>query len=288
MRPKKNVFIVAVMLIIIAASSAYAAKQIDTSFDVPPPPNTRLLDTQELDWVVGEQMYITTYESAEAASAVIFYYRNFFAQQRFQKISDTANEKIKRHTLRFKKDQLIVDVMVIDRQVKREIAISKFLQAEEETSPELAGRLTAKSLISFMPDEDEPGKDLTTVPRPPQSVRMMVRDNGDGLTIMYRTSLNAKATADFYRLKMPAYQWKLVNETATAKAVEAYKQATGEKSLGIKSPFPDGENLEQVVSDSYMLKFSSGSDSAQITVMPNFLSRKLGSMVQIVYSEKQK
>ena len=83
MRPKNNIFIVAAILIIIAASPPYAAGQTDVSFDIPTPPNTKLLDTRELS-LGGPQIQMTIYESNEAASIIIFYYRNFFIQQRFQ------------------------------------------------------------------------------------------------------------------------------------------------------------------------------------------------------------
>lgn len=286
MCPKNNIFISTAILIIIAAFSPCAAAQTDLSFDIPAPRNTRLLDTSELN-LGGPQIYVTIYESDEAASAVIYYYRNFFTQEGFQKISDTANAKRKRQTLRFKKDQLIVDVMVTDKQIKTEISVSKFLQAAEETSAQAAGRLTANNLISSLPDEDEPGEDLANLPRPPQSVRMTRQDSDSGATIIYRTSLDVAAVADFYRLKMSGRQWGLANEITMERAIEAYKQASGETTLGIKSPFPDGEDFQQVISDSYVLQFRSDSANAQITIFPNFLNRQLGSMVQIVYQEKE-
>lgn len=189
--------------------------------------------------------------------------------------------------MRFKKDRLLVDITVLDKQIKTEIGVSKFLLPQEETSPEEAGRLLAKNLLSNLPQEDLPGEDLVNVPRPPQSVRLMSQDCCPAATVTYSTSLDVTAAADFYRLKMPNYHWQLTSQAATAKALEAARQASGQATLGIKSPFPDGENFEQVISDSYVLEFRSGSDTCRITIFPNFLNRKLGSMVQIVYQEKQ-
>ena len=286
MRVKNNLFIAGAIFIIVSAFYPYAAAQTDVSFDIPAPGNSNLLETKELD-VVGLPIYLTIYESAEALSAVVYYYRNFFSREGFQKISDTADEKRKKCTLRFKKDQLIVDVMVMDRQAKREISVSKFLQPAEETSAQAAGRLLAKNLIPGLPQEDLPGVDLVNVPRPPQSVRIMSQDCCPSATITYCTSLDVAAAADFYRGQMPLQQWELVDEIALQKALEAYKQISGKSTLGIKSPFPDGENFQQVISDSQVLEFRSGSDTCRITIFPNFLSRDLGSMVQIAYQEKE-
>ena len=65
-------------------------------------------------------------------------------------------------------------------------------------------------------------------------------------------------------------------------------KANNKKSLGIESPFADGENFEQVINDSYVLSFSAGSKSAEITIFPNFISRAFGSIVQISYKAEEK
>lgn len=287
MRPKNNIFIILTILIIIVSFYPYAGAQSDLSFKIPAPRNAKLTDTRELN-LGGPRVHVTIYETNEAASMVVYYYRNFFALQGFQKISDSIDRKRKKQSLRFKKDRLIVDLMVIDKEIKREIAISRFLQAPEETSPESAGRLTANNLISALPKEDSPGEDLADLPRPPQSVRLMRRDSGaGGTTIIYSTSLGVRDIVDFYRMKMSGRRWELTNATTMGKALETYKQTSGETDLGIKSPFPDGENFQDVVSGSYILQFNSDYADAQITVFPNFLNQKLGSMVQVAYQEKE-
>ena len=159
------------------------------------------------------------------------------------------------------------------------------MQLAGELSLEKA-KFSVKDSIFALPKEDEPGADLPAVPRPPESVRIMSRNSGDTRRVMYTTSLDVGAAADFYRENMPEREWTLTNETAARKAIEVYEKITGKKSLGIKSPFSDGEDFEQLIKDSYVLNFTASFGSAKLIIFPNFIDRKSGSIVQISYSEK--
>lgn len=261
-----------------------AAEENSLNFNFPAPPNSKFLDSKEL--MMGNRKIDTVlYASDDSAETVCAYYRSFFQQHEFQKIMDELNEKTKKQLLRFKKDDLVVSIAVMVKADKTQVVIAKFLQAAGELPPEKI-KPSVKDSLFTLPKEDTPGQDLSVVPRPPESVRIMGIEHGSSATMMYTTPLNVDAVADFYREKMPEQEWKLANEIAAKKAVDAYEKATGKKTLGINSPFSDGEDFEQVIKDSYVLNFEAGFGTAQITIFPNFLDRKLGSMVEITYSEK--
>jgi hypothetical protein len=154
-------------------------------------------------------------------------------------------------------------------------------------SPEEAKPSVKDSIFAF-PKSDVAGGDISGVPRPTSSVRVMSFKQGKTATVMYTTPIGVSAAADFYRKRLPDYEWELQNQTEAKDATQAYKKATGKKSLGVESPFTDGENIEQVINDSCVLSFASGPENIQITIFPNFTSRALGSIVQISYSVKEK
>jgi hypothetical protein len=260
---------------------AYAEN--DLSFNVPVPPNTSLLYTKELR-MMGRQIMTNVYATNEDADGACDYYRNFFHQQDFQKIIDKLNVRTKKRLLRFKKDELVVSIAVLVKEGEIKIVVAKYLEPAGALPIEKV-RPSVKDSLFVLPKEDLPGRDLAEVPRPPESVRITSRDFGATATIMYTTTFTVESALDFYRQNMPS-QWVLARETAVGKAIRAYKDVSGKKNIGIESPFSDGEDFEQVISDGYVLNFIAGSSSAQITIFPNFIDRKLGSMVQIVYSEK--
>lgn len=286
MRYKSNIFIWLAVSIIVLAFCFSACAENDLTFDVPAPPHSKFLDSKEFR-MAGRQIYALLYGSDESAETIGEYYRNFFQKQDFQKISDKPNEKTNKQLLGFKKDELVVKIAIMVKDDETEIVVTKYLEPAGEPPLEKT-KPSVKDTLFALPKEDVPGKDLAVVPRPPQSVRIMDMDRGPTATIMYTTSLDVNAAADFYRVKMPEQEWTLAKEMAAKKAVQAYEEATGKKSLGIKSPFSDGEDFEQVISDSYVLDFKASFGSAQITIFPNFLDRKLGSMVQIIYRYSEK
>ena len=255
------------------------------NFNIPVPAGTNLLDTKELR-MACRQIETALYASDKSADTVAEYYRNFFQEQEFQKLIDKASAKTKKQTLRFKKDELIVNITITAGEDKTKIVTTKYLQPAGEPPLEKI-KPSVKDSLFALPKEDVPGKDLADVPRPPESVRIASLGRGMNATVIYTTSLDVRAAADFYRQKMPLKQWVSVNEISARKAVEAYQEATGKKGLGIETPFSDGEDFQQIISDSYVLNFDADFGSCQITIFPNFLGRELGSMVQIVYSEKQ-
>ncbi len=285
MHNKSNIFTGAIVFVIALAFCFSACAENDLNFDVPAPPQSKFLDSKELR-MGGRQIYTSLYGSDENAETVCGYYRNFFQQHEFQKIIDKLEEKSKKRLLRFQKDDLFVSISVRVKEDKTEVVVAKYLQAAGELPPEKI-KPSVKDTLFALPKEDVAGNDLSAVPRPPQSVRIMGLERGQGATVMYTTSLDVDAVADFYRAKMPDKDWTLTNEIAAKKAVQAYEKTTGKNELGVESPFSDGEDFEQVIKDSYVLDFKANFGSARITIFPNFMDRKLGSMVEVIYNTEK-
>jgi len=282
---KRSFFTLAAILAVCLFFS-FACAENDLSFNVPIPANSKLLDTKELQ-MGSRQIDTALYSSQESAAAVVAYYLDFFTQQHdFKKILDKTNAKSGRQLLRFQKDALVVSISVTGNASGTQVVIAKYLQGPGELSPEEV-KPSVKDSIYALPKSDVEGKDIPGVPRPSSSVRIMSLKQGKTATVMYTTSMGVEAAVNFYRKRMPDYDWKLLRQTEAQNATAAYMKASGKKDLGIESPFTDGEDIEQVINDSYVLSFASGPESVQVTIFPNFTSRALGSMVQVYYSAKE-
>jgi hypothetical protein len=207
------------------------------------------------------------------------YYRDFFKSRDFRQIMDKGNEAGGRF-LRFQKEDLVVTINLKPLADKTQIVAAKFLQPAGTPPPEEI-KPSVKDGLFTLPAKDFPGRDLAFIPRPPDSVRLFNNAN----TFIYTTKLPLPEAVRFYQAQMVAKGWQESNQVATRDAVTAYKKNTGKKTLGVESPFSDGENLEQVIQDSYMLFFTSIYGQAEITVMPNFMDRKAGSMIQVSYKK---
>lgn len=274
----------AFLIILVGLSPLYAEN--DLNFKIPTPANAKSLDSKEFT-LGGRQILAELYGCDKTPDEVSDFYRNFFQEQGFQKKTDKPNVKTKKQFLRFKKNELVIDITVYDKQGQTEVGITKYLEPAGEPSLEKL-KPSVKDSIFTLPKEDLPGKDITGISRPPESVRISSMDFGKSAQALYTTTLNAETTSDFYRKNMASSQWVLSNEIATKQAADAYKKTTKKKELGIESFFSDGESFEQIINDSYVLNFYSGKSKCQITIFPNFLSRELGSMVQISYNEESR
>jgi len=284
MHYKRKLFVQAAILSICLFFSSVFAEN-DLNFNVPLPANSKLLDSKEFQ-MGSRQINTVFYNSQENAAAVAGFYADFFMRQGFQRILDKSNAKTGRQLLRFKKESLVVSISITGKDAGTDIVIAKYLQAPGELSPEET-KPSVKDSIYALPKSDVPGADIDGIPRPTSSVRIMSLRQGKTATVMYTTPMDVAAAVNFYRKRMPDYDWKFLRQTGAEEATQAYMKESGKKDLGIRSPFSDGEDIEQVINDSYVLSFASGAESVQITVFPNFTSRALGSMVQVSYSAKE-
>lgn len=282
---KKMSFVLA--LAILAAcflfSFAWAGDLLD--FNIPVPGNSKLLDSKEM--VLGaRQINTSLFGSDEPVDSAAAFYADFFSQKDFEKILDKTYPKTGKRLLRFKKDELVASISIIRKVDNTEIVIAKYLQMPGELSPEKT-KPSVKDTIFSLPASDVEGIDAPGVPRPSPSVRIMGVKMGQGIMAMYTTPLDVDSVVDFYCSRMPNNNWQLVLKSGAKEGMDEYLKVNKKESLGINSPFSDGENFEQVVRDSVILNFSAGTEKAEITIFPNFSSRKLGSIVQVSYNEQE-
>ncbi|MCK9571795.1 MAG: hypothetical protein M0Q96_00735 [Candidatus Omnitrophica bacterium] len=253
------------------------------NFDVPVPPGSKFLDSKDL-YFGNRNVNSTLYASDEEVGQISNYYRSFFEKEGFRKLIDSLDEATNRQTLRFQQNTLVVSVVIFIKDKQANIAISKYLQlagepAIEDTKP------SVNDTLMQLPTEDVPGRDY--LPRLPQSVRIMSLERDKTVTIVYTTALSVADVVNFYRQNMADDGWDILNQSAVGEATQEYMKANGKKDLGIELPFSDGEDLGQVVNDSYILNFEKGSEKAETTILPNFTSRERGSMVQISYHKAE-
>lgn len=270
------VILIAGTLSLVKFDSAHA----DLDFNVPSPPQSSLLKSQPFRFG-GRDIQVSVYTSQSDQENIIKYYKVFFENKGFQIVSDRQIQIANKRMLSFKKDILVVNIAILPKLGDTKVVIGKYLQPEgsppiEELKPSL------KDSMFALPKEDCEGEDLNIIPRPPESVRLSSSDTGSRAVLVYTTSLSVPEARDFYKLNMPYQGWEIKQEMAAADGLNAYKRTTGKSSLGVKAPL-EGFNAEQIISDSYLLEFYGRFGRADITILPNFINRESGSMVQIVY-----
>lgn len=260
-----------------------AYPELNLDFQVPGPPQGELLDSKALR-LGGRDIRTFLYNSKENQYDIAAYYQRFFEGQEFWNILDKAKQHNGSRILRFKKQDLVVSISIMPDIDETQVVIAKYLQPEGSLSPEET-KPSVKDSLFALPEQDKPGEDLMVIPRPPESIRWMSKKLDRGQFLIYATALPVAETVRFYKAQMPYRAWRLQEETATSNTLETYKQITGRKDLGVQTPFSDGEDLNQIVNDSYILNFRGSFGEAQITVFPNFVDRQLGSIVQINYNK---
>lgn len=277
----KKIFILVFYLL----SSSFLYAQNTENFLVPEPPGGKLVDTKNFSLDDKHPIETFLYSATLDPEQIAGFYLNYFDKKEFKKTMDNLEAKTKRRVLRFKKDEEVVSIAITPKQNGSEIVLARYRQLPGEPEIEKLKPSLHNPLFA-LPKQDVPGVDLAQVPRPPESVRMMGKHMGGGALLLYTTILDVGATADFYKTKMPDQGWRLENDIATKDAVDAYKRATKKKTLGISAPFSDGEDFEQIVTNSCVLVFKGSEGEAKITIFSNFMDRKLGSMVQIILRNK--
>jgi hypothetical protein len=272
--------------------------QLDLDFEVPAPAESELVQKQNFRFG-GKDILALGWTSKQDPLAVKNYYCLFFQENGFKKIKeedlfqDTSSLELKFKKqevlgdvsikqMRFKKKELVIDVILSSRPGQpTEIAVAKYLQPEG--SPDLEHlKPSIKDSFFDLPKEDGPGKDLLNIPRPPQAIRWASLGEAKDMILVYATELTVQQAKEFYKENMPYQEWELEKEVSAGQLLDAYKKTTG-KSVNIPPLFIDAEDLSGVVADTEQLEFKGQSGKAQISIMPNFVDRKLGSIVQIAY-----
>jgi hypothetical protein len=257
----------------------------DLSFEVPVPPEGELKDTKALKWS-GSDILTFLYKSKLNEFDVINFYKRFFTNREFRIVLEKKDDFGGRRLLRFKKEVLVVSVAVTPQGEETQVVIAKYLQPEE-ASPLEEPKASLKDLMGGLPKSDHPGsKDLKIVPRPPQSIRWLGQKWGSRFMLTYATKLSVPEVVKFYKERMPHHAWRLNDEIATQKAINAYERISGKK-IDLPDPFgEEGEDFDSIVDASILLDFRGDYGQARITAFPNFMDRKEGSIVSIVYKKE--
>ncbi len=263
---------------------AIALAQMTTEFEVPAPPGGELIEAKPIIWG-GRDINTYFYQSPQRRDQIQDYYENFFKGMEFKKFLERKGVGKEQSILRFRKEELVVNITLEPQAQGTEVMVAKYLQAEAGLEPEQLKPTTRDTLFA-PPTQDCPGEDLAIVPRPPESIRWNINDNTGYKLFTYGTKLYMMQVKDFYKNNMPP-EWALQRETDMGKVMEAYKKTTGKKNLGIGEVFSDA-SLEKVIASSYALDYTSQYGHARIVISPNLFAGNVGSLVQIIYDQKNK
>lgn len=276
-------FIFLVIILLLLTRGGYS--QVGLDFEVPLPPDSELKGTKVFQ-LGGHAVNALLYSSKEEYSAIVQYYQSALEGLGFQRIMNERDRKTEGRLLRFRKDDLVISIALTPKFGSTEVVIAKYVQPEGAPEPE-KWRPSWKDSLFALPKQDLPGEDVRFIPRPPESVRWLSRVTSSQAQLIYSTSLSVNEAREFYRSRMSQDGWVLQRETATAETINSYQRQTGKSFLRAENPLADGENLNSVIQDSYLLHFKGSSGSIRITVFPNFVDRKNGAVVEIKYAQEK-
>jgi hypothetical protein len=281
--PRKfRIFSICSLSLFLLASSLRAAT--DLSFSLPLPAGGALVDSKDLRWG-GRLVQTALYQVPQPRAEVIRYYRDFFQKEKFRQILEQKDNQGEIRLLRFQKEELVVSLTFEPKGGATQLIAAKFLQPAGAPAIDDA-RPSVKDTIAALPTQDLPGKDLQYIPRPPSSVRLVSQGTGNNFSLMYSTKLSVAEALNFYQAQMLAKGWQKTGSVAMRDALAAYKKNTGRNPPAVRSPFSGAEDMDQALAEGHVTGFSSFYGQAEITVFPNILDRKLGSIVQISYQKK--
>ncbi|MDD5155274.1 MAG: hypothetical protein PHF11_02175 [Candidatus Omnitrophica bacterium] len=275
----KRTFCFFIYFAIILLWQAPAYPQLNLDFNVPVPEDARLADTKDFSFA-GRRIKSLLYNSDQGKPALAAYYEKQMAKQGFARVKDQAMPAGNARMLRFKKEDLVVDIYLKSRMQKSDIIISKYLEPPG-SAPLDKENFSAKDLAFAFPDKDLPGEDSKLIPRPPQGIRMFAQPGASRGMLMYTSPLNVERLREFYKAKMPEHSWQLDREFPLKEGLELYKRAGGKSKIPNTKILGDGPEISKVIADSYELYFRGNKGFAEIIISPNFLDPNLGSIVTI-------
>ncbi|GEM_PF-4890830 len=300
------------LVICLLTAGFYIAYGEGDKIDIPGPPQGSSLDKGGSTKFGGKELRGKDYSSSASGEEIAGFYDYFFEQNEFEKVGDqnignvssAVNEldldaqtrdelkkslpKIDIRRMQYKKGEQVAEVVISDETTgSRKVGIVQYLQppgtpALDKTLPSVHDSFVADSI----PKEDAPGEDLQTVPRPPKGVRWSVTNSGKNADVMYSTALSPQEAHDFYQATMPEYGWQLDKDASAGELLKAYNQKGRKLEMNIPQIFSDGEDLNKVVTDSVLLKYTNEAADAQVLITPNIMDKAQGCYVRIQYNER--
>ncbi len=262
---------------------AYAREEkLGLDFKISAPPAAEFVESKPVT-IFRRELQMEAYKSRQNLEAVKTHYQNFFKEKGFTPADFTVPAVEGVSVSRFKKEPLSVDIYFIVKPEGIEVTVAKYLQEPGEPDLEKT-KFSVKDPLFKLPSEDVSGEDLLIIPRPPDSVRWMAQELNQGASLMYATSLTVAQAREFYLSKMPYQGWELSGEIDSGKAIGSYEKQT-KKELKINTPLADAEDFNEIFRAGRVLSFNGRFGRAEISLMPNFMDKKLGAIVQVEYSE---
>ena len=289
-------------------ASRYASPE--DAINIPAPKQGVLVESRSITFG-GRPMEALSYETTEEPAVVFDYYKDFFLKNGYKDLGagitdyfknflkdknsppealnliDQEYSKLNLKTARFSKENEVIDFIVMKnaKDNKTKAAVLKYTQNPGEAPLEQM-RPSVKDNLFALPKEDVPGSDLIIVSRPPKSVRLASVVRGNSSAATYSTELVPDEARDFYKTQLALSGWKIDYDTVAGDAFDKYKKLSGQEAMGnIPQIFSDGEDLNQIIRESYQLSFKGSSGILKVSIMPNMIDRKAGSIVNIQYYE---
>ncbi|MBI4707606.1 MAG: hypothetical protein HY761_06745 [Candidatus Omnitrophica bacterium] len=249
---------------------------------VPVPPQSVMLDTHQTQ-LEGMKIMSFLFESQAEEETINKFYEDYFKKSKFEPVQDRAG-KIGR-LLRFRKEDLVVNIVITPKQGKNQVVIAQYLQPQNAPGPEELLR-NWKNAQGYLPKEDVAGEDLDFIPRPPESIRVLYNKNNQLTFIFYSSKESSKDLMNFYRHKMLALGWEAEEPIDMQ---EAYREAERLPAMKNAPQLPlSGITIPQLVEGGYILKFKSSSGKAEVSVFNNNYGQEgQGSFVQVSYVQEK-
>ena len=276
--PKRILFYFLCLWLISLATAV--AQNYDLDFLVPSPDGSSAVDTKDIV-MHGREVKNVLYHSNKSLIDIGRFYEDFFAARGFEKTMDNAATSGK-HLFKFQKQDLAVGLVFSSQGNQNQIVVTKYLQPPGAVGVEEETKLSVGDTFLATPKEDVPGEDLEFVPRPPDSIRWARTEAQGRINLVYGTRNSIESLVSFYGQRMSYYGWTLTKEQGMAPTVSAYENIQGVPPLP-QLPIEGAEDLKGVIRDMHLLDFSGQKGKVSISIMPNFLDRRNGSVVQIDY-----
>jgi len=276
----------AVIALAVSAGGLNAEDGLD--IEIPEPENSQVATANNFR-LAGRNINGVGYKSQESLYRIEAYYNNFFSKEGFKRVLNTSIGGTKTKRLQFRKENLVVDIVLTPKEDGTEVGIAKYTLPENVKRIEDLPLSLGDSLLA-LPKKDSKGKDPDSVPRPPESTRLPSINFGAEVYYTYFSKSSVAEVNEFYKREMPLSGWEMAKEIDMNQLSSDYKRITGKEDFGLGKGryFLGGEvDLAQAASNSYILDFVDGDNIAKITISPNALAKNEGSIVQILLNEKK-
>ena len=263
---------------------SFAGRILAGEFVIPLPPHAKAVQDVEIP-LAGDTIKGHSYSTSLSRDDAGFYYRDIFAKAGFVLTSQKPVEPAAQ-LFTFTRDNQSCYVRIETSKGATLVSLTSYVNSSGPGGPDLK-KMTWQDMLKMLPQEDVPGADLDIIPRPPNSVRVMVQIHSNTAILGYLSKTPLENIKDFYLAAMSDYEWKNFSAGKTKDAFdradkqgEEYKNKLGQvKTLGMP--------IGQLAEDAVNLTFEGPKGKADIMLMNSDLKKGAKVMVTIAYTEKK-